>query len=209
MSISLLAGILSLFAYALYIYKIWWGDTRPSRSSWWLLSVVWVVLLLSSISLVNGGTFVEKFISLPGGWLTLSYIVGSLVIAVSTIWRGSSDPWGSFDYTCAGVTAVALVFYLFVGIPIVSLILAIIADLFAILPTVKNAWKFPIHEDFIAWTITLIASILSITAVESWKLTQASFAEWSTPLYLVLINGLITFIIARRFVKKRRTIIHT
>lgn len=203
MDIALISGIISLAAYILYIYTIWFGSTRPSRSSWWILTVVWTVLLLSSLSLTPGATLKEQFLALPGGWLTLSYIAGSLVIAISTLWRGSSDKWGIFDYMCALFASLSLVLYFVSGIPFLALVMAVIADLFGILPTMKNAWLHPDEEDLKAWVLESIASILALFGISTFFFTAESFAAWSPVVYLVIVNVIITLFITRIFGNKK------
>lgn len=203
MTIALISGIISLAAYILYIYTIWFGSTRPSRSSWWILTIVWSVLLLSSLSLTPGATLREQFLALPGGWLTLSYIAGSLVIAISTLWRGSSDKWGIFDYMCAAFAALSLILYFVSGVPFLALVMAVVADLFGILPTMKNAWLHPDEEDLKAWVLESIASILALFGISAFLFTEESFAAWSPVVYLVIVNVIITLFITRIFGNKK------
>lgn len=200
---ALVSGIISLAAYGLYIYTIWFGDTRPSKSSWWILTVVWSVLLLSSISLSSEGTLVEKFQTLPGGWLSLSYILGSLIIAISTIWRGASEKWGTLDYWCAGSALLALILYFVIHEPFWALVLSLVADVFGIIPTIKNAYVHPDKEDITAWTLESIASIIGLLAITGWFASYESISQWSPVVYLVIVNVIITLLICRKFFKQK------
>jgi len=194
------AGLLSFGAYGVYIFDIWFGTTRPSRSSWWILSIIWIVLLLSSVALAPGENFVEQFSSTAGGYISLAYILCSLIIAISTIWRGSKELWGLFDWLCLIFAGLSLILFIFVQNPILSLVSAILADIFGILPTIKNAWNYPNHEHFWAWFLTSFASILSLFAITRWTLDLTGASDWLSVFYLLIINILITIIIFyRRF----------
>lgn len=203
MDIGIIAGGLSLIAFGVYIYNIIFGQTRPSRSSWWIISAVWIVLLLSSLSLSPGETWIEKWNTLPANWISLVYIVASLVIAILSIKKGSGEKWEFFDYCCAVLAVISLVFYIGFHAPLLSLVTALLADFFGILPTVKNAWKYPRNEHFFAWLLEVVASILTLSLVTNWTLTQEGFAKWGSPSYLTIMNGLITLCIMRRFFYKR------
>ena len=190
--LGFVSGGLSLFAYCLYIYSIWWGNTRPSRSSWWILTVVWGVLFASSLSL--GGendwvAYVERAIQ-------LTYVIGSLAIAISTIWRGQNEQWGLTGWLCAGAAGIALVLY-FIGQDylILSLAMSTLADFFGIWPTIQNARKYPENEHLLAWEIEVTASIIALGAISVWALSWGSAGAYLPVFYLIAINGAITFLI--------------
>ena len=191
---GLIAGAISLCAYGLYIYQIWRGNTRPSRSSWWILTVVWGVLLASSLSLGSEGVgsnwtaYVERGIQVV-------YVAGSLVIAISTIWRGSSQPWGRLDWLCAASAGLALILYFVFENFALSLAMSLLADIFGIIPTVQNARKYPQHEDFNAWALESFASVLALFAITTWAFTLDSASEMLPVFYLVIINISITYLI--------------
>src|SRR3989344_628687 len=194
--IGLLAGVLSLVAYGIYIYKIWLGNTRPSRSSWWILTVVWVVVLFSSVSVGTEGEF-GYWTSYVQRGIQVAYIFGSFGVAISTLWRGSPDTWGIWDWLCAIFAGIALILFAVLGSEyhFISLILAIFADFFGIAPTIRNAYRYPQHEDFIAWMLECIASFIALFAVSIWAFTVKSAGEFFPILYLVIVNVIITYFI--------------
>ena len=188
--LTYIAGGISFFEYAVYIYDIFERDTRPSRSSWWILSIVWIVFFASSLSLAPGYSFIEKFHNLAGGSLFLTYIAGSIIIAVLSVKYGSRDKINKLDVVCATLTMCSLVLF-FITTKIYSLIAAIIADFFAILPTIKNAYKYPHQESLRAWILCVIASTIALFAVNKWDTSFESFSDWSNPVYLTVINLII------------------
>jgi hypothetical protein len=200
--IGLTAGLISVAAYAIYIYGMWWGNTRPSRSSWWLLTVVWTVIFMSSISVGKDAptATTEDYLDRA---LQISYIFGSLIIAISTIWRGSNIKWDMYDYMCAACTAVALALYFVFSAPMPSLIMAVVADIFAILPTVNNSKTNPEHEHLSAWKLELFASALAMFAISSWSFKFDSISLWLPNLYLITANGLIVILIKKGLKQKQ------
>ncbi len=191
-----ISGGISLFAYGIYIYAIWYGDTRPSRSSWWILTVVWGVLLLSSLSIGDSG-IQSHWTSYVERGITIAYVLGSLVIAISTIWRGSVERWGVLDYLCAVSAGIALLLYFVFDQPVLSFAMSLVADIFGIVPTVRNAYRHPEQEDFAAWGIECAASFLALFAISVWAFSLESASQFLPVFYLVIANSLITILIWR------------
>lgn len=188
-----LSGLISLFSYSLYVYTIWRGNTRPSKSSWWILTVVWTVTFLSSYS-IGGSESGNAWQSIVTKWLPISYIVGSLAIAISTIWRGQREIWTLTDTLCVVFAGISLFLFL-TGGPFVALICSLFADFFGLFPTIKNAWNHPESEDKIAWSITAFATIVGLFAVPVWSFESLSVANWLSTVYLVVADIAVTMII--------------
>lgn len=199
--IGLVAGGISLISYILYIYAIWWGSTRPSRSSWWILTVVWGVVFLSSLSLAPGATHEAQWVALASRWLQVVYLVGALAIAISTIWRGANEKWGRFDYLCAASAGIALILYFVVGSPVWSFVFGVLADFFGLFPTIKHAYQRPDEEDLLAWVLTCVGAVVTLFAIPFWSRDNAS--DWIIPVYLTIVDTIPTYFILRYVLKKK------
>jgi hypothetical protein len=196
--IALGAGLLSGAAYLIYIVDIIRGGTKPSRSSWWILGVVWSVLLVSSLTLVEGSTFFERWHNLAGSWISLAYIIGSFTIAALSIKKGSSDPWGHVDTICVVLAGASLVCFVIIQAPLISLLLSIVADVCGIIPTMRNAYRHPEYEHFIAWLLEVVSGAIALVAVTAWAMTPEGIADWSGPLYVFVLNAIILVILIIR-----------
>jgi hypothetical protein len=206
-----LAGFLSLLAHVWYIGTILFGSTRPSKSSWWILGFVWLVVFASSVDLAPGETLDEKLQNCAGGYLTLVYVVGAFVIAVLSVVKGEKDTsWKILDYMCAVGAVMSVVCYLVVAyaLPVhymvYTLIISLIADVFGIIPTVKNAWKNPDKEDIWAWGIEWLSSTIAVFAITRWTMYSEGVSDWASPLYLFLGNGSIFFSVVLGKIRDRK-----
>ncbi len=203
--LGLIAGGILLLAYGMYIYTMWWGKTRPSRSSWWILTVVWGVILLSSMSFNPD----KNFIDMTSFWITIASILGSLTVAISSLWRGSNkkeENWTKYDTRSALCAGVALALYFIFHRPEVSFIFAILADFSGLFPTIENAKNYPDQEDLTAWIITVASCIVGVIAVPDWGLSFQSASNWAIPVYLVIVDSIVVFFIVRRFFAKKKPI---
>ena len=88
--VGIAAGILSLAAYALYIRAIWRGTTKPSRSTWWVLTLVGLLILLSYYA--EGAR--ESI------WVPIVYVAGLLLVAILSVKRGEGASWSRIDRWC-------------------------------------------------------------------------------------------------------------
>ena len=201
--IGILAGVVLLFSYWLYVRDMWWGTTRPSRSSWWVLFEVWVVILLSSL---YSAPEASDWVTMTSRWLAIASIAGTLTVAISSIWRGDNTKkrWTKFDWICAICAGIALIFYFLFHNPEVSFIFAILADFSAMFPTIINARDNPEQENLIAWVVTLLSCVISLFAISEWGSSFQSVSNWALPVYLVVIDSITTFFIARRFLFKKK-----
>ena len=182
---GILAGVVSFLAYFFYIVTIPFGKTRPSRSTWWVLTLIGFMIAFSYWSLGARDTI----------WIALSYTLGPLIIALLSLKYGEGK-WQKLDTICFSVSlASALVWYIS-NSAIIALLINIFMDFVGLLPTIQKSYLRPSGEDRPAWTLESIASILNILAIENWVFSIAFY-----PIYLALINGIITLFLYKPIFK--------
>lgn len=179
MSIGFIAGVISFFAYCLYIVTSMWGKTRPSRVTWWVLTILGILIFSTSYAEGARDTL----------WIAASYILGPLIVAIVSIWKGEGG-WEKLDIFCIVVTAISVVIWFTFNSPLTALIIGLGLDFVGLLPTIKKSFERPDGEDGIAWSLESVASVLSLFAVTTWTVGIAIY-----PIYLVVANMLITVLI--------------
>ena len=180
--LGIVSGALSLLAYVIYIFASVFGKTRPNRVTWWVLTLVGVLIASSYYAEGARNTF----------WIALSYTLGPLIIAIVSIWRGEGGS-SKFDLFCLGVALASILVWILSGSALLTLLVNMLIDLFGLLPTIKKSFLKPEGENRGAWLLETVASFLAILAVEEWL-----FSIWIYPLYLVLLNGAITLLLYRK-----------
>ncbi len=184
--IGLISGTISFCAYTLYIYSILSGVTRPSRSTWWILTLVGTLILWSSHALGAEENF----------WIQLSYVVGPLIISILSLRYGEGTKLTSLDMLCFAGACLSGILWIIFNSPTTGLIGSIIVDLIGLLPTIKKSYAEPEAESPNAWLIETIASTLNLLAVSSWF--SLVHKDWIYALYLFAVNGLITVLLWRK-----------
>jgi hypothetical protein len=184
---GIIAGILSFIAYLSYIVTILLGKTRPSRSTWWVLTLVGM-LIASSYYAGGARTTI---------WIALSYVVGPFIIALLSLKYGEGK-WERLDTYCFTGSIIGAVVWYVAHSALLGLIINIGIDFLGLIPTVKKSFLHPQGENRLAWTLELIASFLNMFAIDRW-----SFSIIIYPIYLLVMNGIIALSLYLPMFKKR------
>jgi len=179
--VGILAGILSLLAFVPYINAIRRRQIRPNRASWWIWSVVILILLASSYS--SGA--VETL------WVPVGLTLGNLVV-VFLSFRYGQGGWNRLDRVCLGGAGLSLLLWWFFQAPWVALMLNIAIDCLGALPTIWKAHVEPESEDFLSWTLFLSAYTLNLLALDNWAFSLSVY-----PLYLFGLAATIVVLLLR------------
>lgn len=184
--LGICAGILSFSAYLLYIFTTLKGRTRPNRATWWILTLVGLMI---AVSYYAGG-------ARDTIWIALSYVLGPAIIAVLSLKYGEGK-WEKLDKICLTGAIISAVIWYFSQSALLVLVINVVMDFLGLLPTIKKSYLRPAGEDRIAWTLESVAGILNIFAVERWVFSIAFY-----PVYLLIINGIVTLLLYRPAIKK-------
>ena len=184
--VGIAAGIFGFIAFLLYYLSIIQGKTRPNRATWFILTIVGVLIATSYYASGARETL----------WVPISYTLGPL-IAFFLSFRYGEGGWTFFDRLCLVGCVVSVVLWKIAETPEVTLFFNILIDFFGILPTLKKAYLDPSSEDKLAWSVTSFSNFLNILAVSTW-----SFVIGFYPVYMFLVNGLVTVFLFFRKGKK-------
>lgn len=179
---GVLSGIVATAAFVLYLRATFRGPTKPNRATWWILTVVGLMLAGSYHSLGARHTI----------WLAVSYALCPLVTAIVSLKHGEGG-WTQFDRACLIVAGISAVLWWLCHSPLVALLINLFIDFVGLLPTIRKSYERPASENRIAWLIAFLASVLNLFAVERWEFAIAVY-----PLYMALGNGVIAVLLYRR-----------
>ena len=215
MTIGIVAGALALVEFYVYILAIYGRDwrlrriknpTRPNRTTWFIWGALGLVAA-SSYEASGATTTV---------WFAWAYALGFCTVAILSIWKGEFYPhqsgWRKIlsvgDGICILGAIGAGVLWKLVG-PEAALAATIVIDLLGAWPTARKALLRPRTESRLAWTITTFSTALNLFAI-NWG--AATIAIVAYPLYMLVVNGVITVVLYRwprktlvRLLNTRRT----
>ncbi len=157
----LVAATLSIVGIGGYVRDVLRGSTTPNRVTWTLWGVEGLLIFGVEIQVHVG----------PAALMSLVFgLVPLVVVAASLPHRHGRWRLGPFDVVCAMASVVGLVAWALIRDATPALVVFVLADQAAGLPTVRKAWLAPGSET--AWTY--------LTGVANTTLTLLVLRHWTT-----------------------------
>jgi hypothetical protein len=177
-----IAGAAVNFAACLtYVRAILKGDAMPNRVTWFLWALVPVI---AGAAQLRAGVGISTLVVLSVGAGPACVVLASFVRDVGS-WK-----LGPFDYACGGCSLTALALWAVTGSPVTAIVLSIVADATAALPTLRKAWLAPVTEDRSAYLISFAGMILGVLSVQ-----EATFSAYAFNAYLLVVSGALVLIL--------------
>jgi hypothetical protein len=104
---------------------------------------------------------------------------------------------GPFDILCGLISLAALLLLIITGNGLLSLILSMVADFSAGLPTIIKAYTHPESESIMPYALAAFSAIITLLTVKHW-----AFAVYSFSAYILLTNLLIGILASRSLRRK-------
>lgn len=172
--ISVLLGGAAFIIYWRSIYK---GQTRPHPVS----HLIWATLTLTAacLQMCHGGG--------AGAWSALAMGCG---YAITALWASMTYKASltKSDLVIIVLAMMAVVVWLCVGRPIVSVILVGMGSLCGFVPTLKKVWHAPYGEDLVSVTVNSLRSIVAILAIHKMNFVTLFYPLFSLTLYAAFIS---------------------
>lgn len=180
---AFLASILAIIGYFPYIRDIRAGKTKPHMFSWFVWTLMTGIYLFAQLS---DGAGIG---ALTMGVTTLM----SLYIIIISI-RKSERTIKLVDWISFIISLIALVSWILVKTPLYAVILIVIADIAAFMPTFRKSYNNPNSETVETFAIAALKHVLSIFSLQS-----ITFISSFYTFYLIFINTVfVSMLIIRR-----------
>jgi hypothetical protein len=164
-----------------YVRAIVRGEATPNRVTWFLWAFV---PLIAGAAQLRSGVGISTLVVMSVGASPACVVIASFI--------GGTGSWklGPFDYVCGACSLAALALWALTGDPVTAIVLSILGDAAAALPTLRKAWLAPETEDRPAYLISFIGMILGILSVR-----EATFAAYAFNVYLLMASGALVMIL--------------
>lgn len=174
-----ISGCLALVSSTVYCLSIYNGKTRPHRTTRFILLLD---TCLSTASLFAHGDRVAV-------WLSGVSALQAIVIFALSIKYGMGG-WSRSDIACLIIALIGIVLWQVTSNPLLALYFSILADLVGMVPAMIKTYRFPETEIWIFFALDIFAGIFSLLALRQWGI-----ADFSYPLYIMLINAVMVALI--------------
>ena len=178
----LLSAAISIGGGTAYIRGTLSGTTKPNRITWGLWALA--PLLGTAIALSSHADVWVTVRVFFAGFIPL------LVFFISFVNKNSYWKLTIFDFFCGAWAVVAIVLWLVADSPELAILFAVLADIFAALPTLRKAWLQPETEKGITYIASFVSVLLAMPAIPVWNITNAGFS-----IYLAVVNAVLILII--------------
>ena len=169
-----------------YVSSILHGPTRPNVVSW----AGWALLsgIATAIQFSEGASW---SVVVP-----LLATVSTAIVAIFAIRLGYAKFTRS-DIICIGLGIIAIGMWLIARAPLVSILLAILADTIVTIPTYLKTYRDPFSEPAWLWFIYIVGATLGVIAS-----TSPDRYNLTYPIYLVLSSSAIWLLALRGRLKR-------
>ncbi len=184
--IGILAGAVTFLSHPLYIASIIRGETKPHVLTW-VPSAIIAGITLFLYDKAGG----EDTIFAP-----LGDFVGLSLIAIFSLWHGKKDVFiDVIDWFCTLIAMIGLIIYVIFDNQFIAFGSSMIAEIFALIPTMRKTLHYPDQEDFLAWTLTFVGNAINFLAMNN-----AVEVAYVTTIFI--IDGVIWALILRGRMKR-------
>jgi hypothetical protein len=175
--VSLVVNFAAMFTYLRDTIR---GTTKPNRATWFM----WALAPLVA-SGVAYGAGADPWITAPvffsGFWPLVIFLFS--FTNREGYWRLTR-----LDWLCGALSFLAFLIWLVTKSAEVAIILAILSDFLASVPTLTKLWKYPETETKITFVLTFVSFVFSTFAIRVWSIESAAFQ-----IYLLAINFALMF----------------
>lgn len=179
-----LGAAVNLIGTIFYIKETLKGNIKPNKISWLLWSIPPFIATFAALSAGMG------WVALPIFMSGFTPLVGFIVSFVN---KKADWQLKAFDYFCGFFSVLAIILWVITKEPITAIIFSLVADIFATIPTVKKTWQYPETEKSYTYIGGLFSAITAFTVIKVWNFPSLAF-----PIYLVLMDSTIIYLIYRR-----------
>lgn len=186
-SLFLVLSVIFIFASVTpYVIDILKGKTKPNIVSW----LTWTMLTLAAtIAEIAAKEYVTAIV-------TAASAASTLIIVLLGLYYGHAK-YSTFDIVCqVGVILGFVLWYAF-NSPLAAVLAALVIDFIGALPTVRHSWLKPHEETWVTFVISSIGALFAIFALNTYSLISLSY-----PIYLLIMNAIIAFVIVYRLKSK-------
>lgn len=160
-----ISSLLTLVAFAPYIWTIYKGQTRPHAFSWIIWGITTFIVFLAQLKAEGGA----------GAWPTgLSALITFYIAWLAVLKRGDTlitrSDWGFFI-----ASLVSLPVWYLSSDPLWAVVILTAVDTLAFGPTLRKAYVFPYQENVTFFALFILRNIFGLLALETWSATNMLF----------------------------------
>ncbi len=187
--LGIAASLIGLIGYIPYVRDIRSGRTRPHIFSWF----IWAIMeSIACAAILTGGGF-------AGSWAHAVTAAICVYVVILSLKNGEKQIT-LVDKICLTLSLIAIALWKSTSNPLYAVILVVIADGLAYIPTFRKAFYRPQEETLITFVLNAIKQVLVLCSMSAYSPTTVLFDA-----YLISANtAFVSMLIIRRRQLKRQ-----
>jgi hypothetical protein len=157
------------------------GRVKPNKVSWLLWSIA---PLVAFFAMIKQGVGMQAWVTFVVGFVPMVIFIASF-LNKDAMWE-----IGKVDIICGILSILGLVLWLITKVGNVAIFFSIMADGLAAIPTIIKSYKEPDTENATIFIFGIINSLIGILTITNWN-----FETYGFPIYLLIVNSIIAFLI--------------
>jgi len=186
--VAIIAIVIAIVGYIPYIRDCIKGTTKPHVISWFTWALVSFIAF--GIQLLNKGG--------DGSYINLVMGILCTIVFFFGLKNGTRNITKT-DWIAFGLAIVAIILWLIVKQPLISIILVVFIDFMSFLPTLLKGWKKPWSETIVTFGVSALKNGLSIYALSTYSLVNILFPAYS---FIACTYFVIVLILRRKIIQK-------
>ncbi len=182
MNFLLISTLFAIVTPLIGITAVLKGTFKPQRMTRFLILIL-SVLFVGTLYAQNDRT---------GIYIASAQLVGAFAIFLLSLKRGMGGT-NRFDFFILFLAIASLIIWQTTQNALLGLIMSVVTDFIAFVPTLVKTWRFPHTEDWRFYMSDVLASTFSLLSIQVLTLATLTF-----PLYIFLINTTSVFLILSR-----------
>lgn len=166
-----------------YLYETIVGKAQPNRITWLLWGIFPMIIFMAQrvqgVRDLSWASFVAGFTPL--------LILAASFFNKKAYWK--SEPR---DYYLMAAAIIGIILWVVTDNPNLALLLSLLADLLAAIPTLIKAYRHPHSESWIAYAVSTFGFGISFLSVQIYTIENTAFVS-----YLFLLNGALALLASR------------
>ena len=167
-----------------YLIETIKGKTQPNRVTWLLWGIIPGIAFLSQINQGVGAAAMFTFVI---GFIPIVIFLATF-LNKKAVWK-----LGRFDYVCGALAILGLILWFITKVGNLAILLSIIADFFAAVPTLVKAYRNPESESYKDFLGSVIYGVITLLTLQQW-----GFEYWGFAAYVVAFDSTLVYFIGLR-----------
>lgn len=172
--LGIISQIITITSIIPYLIGIIRGVIVPNRVTWAIWSVVGITIWITTLTNPLSDHITKMFA------FVLAF--NPTIVFVITLWKGSTEPISKAERFAILISAIAIMLWLFtMNSPgFLPTFLAILADICALVPTIRFVNQYPDQDRPTAWMLFMIGSIFAISGIQNWNIESLILPVYMT-----------------------------